>query len=203
MLNTDDDTYLTVSDISEGIFKDRGSKFIAYAHPVVNAEQVKPIVDNYKKQHSNARHHCYAYRIGINNDNYRQNDDGEPSGTAGKPIFGQIESFNLTDILVVVVRYFGGTLLGTGGLINAYKTAAQEALLQASIIKKQITEQFCITFNYPETSNVERIIKSSDAKVVHQQFGANCKQIVAIKKSMANTFYQQIASIHQVQVEPV
>lgn len=121
------DTYLTIDLPSEGIFKDKGSKFLAFAYPLTDESKVKNIVQNLKKEHHSARHHCFAFKIGNQGEHYRANDDGEPSGTAGRPILGQLNSYNLTNILVVVVRYFGGTLLGVGGLINAYKNATIEA----------------------------------------------------------------------------
>ncbi|PLX14682.1 MAG: YigZ family protein, partial [Marinilabiliales bacterium] len=132
------DQYLTISKPSEGLFKDRGSKFLAFAYPVSSEEEIKAFQEQLRSDYHDARHHCYAYMLGPKKENYRANDDGEPSSTAGKPILGQIRSFDLTNILIVVIRYFGGTKLGVGGLINAYKTAAEEALKNAKIIRKTL-----------------------------------------------------------------
>ena len=141
------DTYNTITAASEGLFTDRGSKFIAYAFPIKSEEEIKEYLEEIKKEHWKARHHCYAWRLGIDGNTYRANDDGEPSGTAGKPILGQLDSFEITDTLVVVVRYFGGTKLGVGGLINAYKSAAIDALQQVEIISKTIDNYYKIVLN--------------------------------------------------------
>ena len=133
-----EDTYKTIEKPSEGLFKDKGSKFISFAFPVDNEEEIKEIVQSIKKEHHSARHHCYAWRLGADQLLFRANDDGEPSSTAGKPILGQIQSFDLTNILIVVVRYFGGTLLGVSGLINAYRNAALDAINQAEIVEKLV-----------------------------------------------------------------
>ena len=142
------DSYKTIKSFSHGIFRDKGSRFIANAYPVADQEAVKPILDSLRKEFHDARHHCYAYMLGRERSVWRVNDDGEPSGTAGKPILGQINSFGLTNILIVVIRYFGGTLLGVPGLINAYRSAASEAIANAKIIKCTVQDYYEITFPY-------------------------------------------------------
>ena len=143
-----EDTYYTISAPSEGLFKDRGSRFIALAYPVTTEKEIKEIQVSLRKKYHDARHHCYAYRLGYDKSVYRVNDDGEPSGTAGKPIFGQIQSKDLTNIFIVVIRYFGGTLLGVSGLINAYRSAAADAIEHAQIIQKTIMDLYEISFEY-------------------------------------------------------
>ena len=142
------DSYLTIADPTEGLFKDKGSKFLAYAYPVDNEDEIKELVQHLKKEHYSARHHCYAWRLGADKTHFRANDDGEPSSTAGKPILGQIQRLDLTNILIVVVRYFGGTLLGVSGLINAYREAAVDALEHAEIVEKLVEEIFWVEFDY-------------------------------------------------------
>ena len=154
-----EDVYQTIAEVSSGIFKDKGSKFLAFAYPVQTEEEVKQIISSLKKEHHSARHHCYAWRMGTENIVYRTNDDGEPSSTAGKPILGQLLSFNLTNTMVVVVRYFGGTLLGVSGLINAYKNAAADALSNAKIIQKRIETTWALLFTYHEMQDVMNLIK--------------------------------------------
>lgn len=181
-----EDIYKTISSPSEGLFRDRGSKFLGYAYPLNNEKEVKEIITHLKKEHPSARHWCYAYFIGPNQEGHRANDDGEPSGSAGKPILNQLKSFGLTNVIVVVVRYFGGTLLGVPGLINAYKEAAREALLNASIIEKHVTEQYQITFDYILTNEVMKIIKQLNLEIVNQQMDLNCTFEIAIRKSNAD-----------------
>lgn len=154
-----DDTYKTIEKPSEGLFKDKGSKFIAYAYPVSEEESVKSIIQSLKKEHYNARHHCYAYRFGYRGQTFRVNDDGEPSGTAGRPIYGQILSNNLTNILIVVVRYFGGTLLGVSGLINAYKSAASDVISNSTIITKVVKEKLSLEFDYVIQNQIMKVVK--------------------------------------------
>ncbi|OFX54518.1 MAG: YigZ family protein, partial [Bacteroidetes bacterium GWA2_30_7] len=148
------DTYLTIESQSEGLFKDKGSKFIAFAIPVCNEDEIKQHLESIRKKYYDARHHCYAYRLGLEGNIYRTNDDGEPSNTAGKPIYGQILSNELTNVLIIVVRYFGGILLGTGGLINAYKSASANAIANAKIIKKTEDTLLKIIFDYTITNDV-------------------------------------------------
>jgi len=156
------DTYNTVSAPSEGIFKDKGSRFLAFLYPVKNEEEIRELLQKIKKEHYNARHHCYAWRLGKEEIRFRANDDGEPSSTAGKPILGQLVSKELTQVLLVVVRYFGGILLGTGGLIHAYREAAADAIRNASIETRLIEEEFQLNFNYSELNAVMQIIKNEN-----------------------------------------
>ncbi|HPS14142.1 MAG TPA: YigZ family protein, partial [Prolixibacteraceae bacterium] len=169
------DTYKTIEAPSEGLFKDKGSKFISYAFPVASEDQVKEIVLQIRKEHFNARHHCYAYRLGYTGEKYRANDDGEPSGTAGRPIHGQLLSNDLTNVLIVVVRYFGGTLLGVSGLINAYKTAATEAIKNARIVTKIIELEYELVFDYMVQNSVMRIIKDEQLDVRFSSYELFCK----------------------------
>jgi len=170
----DDHAYRTIERSTKGQFKDRGSKFLSFAYPVNSAAEVKEKVLLLKKEHPKAVHHCYAYRLGTNGTQYRANDDGEPSGSAGRPILGQIDSLGLTHVLVVVVRYFGGILLGIPGLINAYKTAAAAALKDAVIVEKWIEEIFEISFDYPDMNEVLHILKQNESKIIKQDPGLFC-----------------------------
>jgi len=199
------DRYKTIQQPSEGLFKSKGSRFIAKAYPVESVEEVKEILATLRKEFHDARHHCYAYRIGPGDAAYRVNDDGEPANTAGKPILGQIESHNLTNILIVVIRYFGGILLGVGGLINAYRSAAKEALEQAAIIEKTFNRIINITFQYPAMNDVMRIIKDSKAEITEQEFALNCKMTVKIRQGASEALLHQLSRIETVdaQIEPL
>lgn len=168
------DIFKTISSDSKGLFKDRGSRFIALAFPVSSESEIKEILAGLRKEYHDARHHCFAWRLGSDMKRYRINDDGEPSGSAGRPIFGQIQSKELTDILVVVIRYFGGTLLGVGGLINAYRNASSDALDQASIIEKRVEKQIQLDFPYDSMNAVMIIAKEFDLKQEHHQFDIKC-----------------------------
>jgi uncharacterized YigZ family protein len=178
-----EDIYYTIEKQSEGYYKDKGSKFYAFAFPVKNEENVKEILADLKKTHHSARHHCYAWRIGAEEITYRANDDGEPSYTAGKPILGQLLSFNLTNTLVVVVRYFGGTLLGVSGLINAYRSAATDVLTNANIVQKVIKKTLTLDFSYNEMSEVMSIVKQENLNVISTSFEENCSLTCAVRKS--------------------
>lgn len=178
-----EDLYKTIEYASEGIFKDKGSKFIAYAIPVTSEEEIKEHILRIRKEHFSARHHCYAWRLGADKLHFRANDDGEPSSTAGKPILGQIQSFDLTNILIVVVRYFGGTLLGVSGLINAYKTTSREAILQASIIEKTVEDIFTIDFPYEKMNEAMKIIKDERLPQLNTQFDNRCRIKTSIRLS--------------------
>ena len=169
-MTTDSDTFRTLAAPSEGLYKEKGSRFMAYAYPVVSVEDVKPLVDALRKRYHDARHHCFAYVIGETTRESRQNDDGEPSGTAGRPIHGQILSLDLTNTLVVVVRYFGGVLLGASGLANAYKLAARDALNNAQIEVRTIDDRFRLTFDYLALNDVMKVIKDFDLKPQKQTF---------------------------------
>lgn len=173
--------YKTIKKPSEGLYKEKGSKFIAHVFHVESEDEVKDSLSQIKKQYYNARHHCYAYRLNPENEQFRSNDDGEPSGTAGKPILNQILSNELFDVLVVVVRYFGGTKLGVSGLIRAYKSATVDALQQAEIIQKTITRNVDIRFEYVLLNDVMRIIKEEDLTVLKQQFDNTCFMILEVQ----------------------
>ena len=168
------DTYLTISSPSEALYKDKGSKFYAFAYPVQTVEQIKDILAEKRKEYYDARHVCYAYMLGYERNQFRANDDGEPSGTAGRPILGQINSSNLTDILIIVVRYFGGTLLGTSGLIQAYKTSAAEAIAAATIEERIVEKTFISKFGYQDLNAVMRIMKDFDLAIVNQVQEMDC-----------------------------
>ena len=179
------DTYLTIQDKSEGIYTEKRSKFLAFAHPVETIEEIKDLLSEYKKKYYDARHVCYAYMLGPERTDFRANDDGEPSSTAGKPILGQINSRELTNILVVVVRYFGGVKLGTSGLIVAYREAAIEALSAATVIEKTIEETITFTFPYVMMNSVMRVVKELNPRIVEQKYDETCIITLAIKRSMA------------------
>ena len=180
------DTYKTITNSSEeAVFKDRGSKFLGFAFPLLHENQVKEIVDRLKKDHHKARHWCYAWQLGTETVQFRVNDDGEPNNSAGQPIYGQILSKELTNILVVVVRYFGGIKLGVGGLVNAYKTAAQLALESSHIITKTIDDHFKLLFEYPIMNKVMRIIKENNVTIVSQKMELKCEFEISIRKKEA------------------
>ena len=183
-----DDTYYTVKSPAEGLFKDRGSKFFGYIFPVKNEQQVKEHLAQLRKEHHGARHHCYAYRLGPDKQNFRANDDGEPSNTAGKPILGQIQAHDLTDVLIVVVRYFGGTLLGVSGLIHAYKQGAIEAIQSAEIQELHIQYHYKASFRFEQTSEIMKILKLYEGKITEQGFDGNSFLEFDIRKSFAETF---------------
>jgi uncharacterized YigZ family protein len=177
------DQYKTIKSPSEGIFRDKGSKFLAFAYPFQKEELLKEIINKLKTEHPKANHHCYAYRLTPNRSVFRANDDGEPSGTAGRPILNTLLSLDLTNILVVVVRYFGGTLLGVSGLINAYKQAAEEALNQAEVIHKTVQDVYQIKFEYPLMNEVMKLIKEEALDSFNQEFDLSCKIEIAVNKS--------------------
>lgn len=177
------DTYLTISSVSEALYKDKGSKFYAFAYPVQTVEQIKEILAEKRKEYYDARHVCYAYMLGYERGVFRANDDGEPSGTAGRPILGQINSSSLTDILIIVVRYFGGTLLGTSGLIQAYKTSAAEAIVAATIEERIVEKTFVSKFGYQDLNAVMRIMKDFDLAIVNQVQEMDCTLYFRIRLS--------------------
>lgn len=179
------DTYLTIQDKSEGIYTEKRSKFLAFAHPVETIDEIKDLITDYKKKYYDARYVCYAYMLGPERTDFRVNDDGEPSSTAGKPILGQINSRELTNILVVVIRYFGGVKLGTSGLIVAYREAAAEALSAATVIEKTIEETVTFTFPYVMMNSVMRVVKELNPRIVEQKYDETCIITLAIKRSMA------------------
>ena len=189
------DTYKTIIAPTEGIYKEKGSKFLSFAIPVNNSDEVKELVKNYRKEYYDSRHVCYAYMLGAERKEWRANDDGEPSGTAGRPILGQINSRELTNILVVVVRYFGGILLGTGGLVVAYKEAVADALNQAEIIEKTVDETISINFDYVFMNDVMRAIKDSNAQILHQTFDNHCTMQLSIRKQDAAILSSKLEKI--------
>lgn len=188
----ENDQYQTLAAESIAEFKDRSSKFIAYAYPAYTEQDWQEQLEQVKKEHFKARHHCYAYRLGIDKNNFRANDDGEPSGTAGRPILGQIDSFGLSNVFVVVVRYFGGTKLGTSGLINAYRSATAAAFEQATIITKTVEDIYEITFDYGIMSNVMNGLKKLELEMVSQDFGNIAKVEVAIRQSVIDDCLLQL-----------
>lgn len=189
------DTYQTITQLSEGEFRDRGSKFFAYAYPVYTEEEWQSALEEVKKMHPKARHFCYAFRMGLDRNNFRANDDGEPSGTAGKPILGQFDSFEITNIFCVVVRYFGGTLLGASGLINAYRTATANALENAQIIEKTVEDIYKITFDYALMSQVMNAVKKLELEMVRQDFGDIGVLDVAIRQGEKVELIRQLRSM--------
>ena len=196
-----EDTYKTIEKPSEGYFKDKGSKFFAYAYPVTNEEEIKEFLSQLKKEHHSARHHCYAWRLGTEDIQYRANDDGEPSSSAGKPILGQLLSFDVTNVLIVVVRYFGGTLLGVSGLINAYRTAAAEALKNAAISTKLIKNNYELHFTYSELNDVMHIIKQENLNIVNTTFEEKCSLIFSVRKSEALKIEQTFINFYGVEIK--
>lgn len=186
--------------MAEGIFRDKGSKFIAYAYPFKDENKLKEIIAELKSLHPKARHHCWAYRLSPDRAVFRVNDDGEPSGTAGRPILNALLSKDVTNILVVVVRYFGGTLLGVPGLINAYKTATQEALDAATIVEKTVNDVYQLDFEYLAMNDVMRVIKDENLTVLEQQFDNACTMTVEMRKMQVNAFVQKMEKIEGVQI---
>ena len=199
-----DDVYKTIIKPSEEtLFKDKNSKFYGYAFPVMTEESVKTCIDFLKKKHYNARHFCYAWQIGVESPRYRVNDDGEPNNSAGMPIYGQIQSFKLTNILVVSVRYFGGVKLGVGGLINAYRSSARLALESSQIEEKTIDVYFQLIFDYDLMSKVLRIIKENSIMIQNQKLEINCELMIAIRKSNAHKIIQIFKALYRVQIKPL
>lgn len=177
-----EDTFKTISELSKAIYTEKRSKFIAFAIPIASAEEVKSEVEKYRKEYYDARHVCWAYMLGADRKDFRSNDDGEPSGTAGKPILGQINSNELTDILVIVIRYFGGIKLGTSGLIVAYKEAASEAIREANIIEKTVNCELSFGFEYPFMNDVMKIVKDLEPAIIQQAYDSNCLMTLEIRK---------------------
>tara|TARA_B110000977_G_C11028357_1_gene474176 strand:+ start:468 stop:1082 length:615 start_codon:yes stop_codon:yes gene_type:complete len=197
------DAYKTIAKASEGFFKDRGSKFFGYAYPITSEQELKTIIDTLKKEHHTARHHCYAYRFKQDYSVYRANDDGEPTNAAGKPILGQIDAKDLTNVAVVVVRYFGGTKLGVGGMMNAYKTAALDALNAAEIIECTIDIQFELSFGYPEMNTVMRFIKDLGGDITSQKMELDCKIQFAIRKKEGSKALEKFTGLKNIDIKQV
>jgi uncharacterized YigZ family protein len=195
------DTYKTIASETQGFYSDKGSKFISYAFPVEFEEDVRAHYQSLKKKYYDARHHVYAFIIGADQSFYRASDDGEPSNSSGIPVLGQIRSYGLTNVLIVVVRYFGGTKLGVPGLINAYKTAASDALNNAEIIEKTINEDVKLIFTYDDMSFVMKTIKDFDAEIKFQEFITNCKIKISIRKSLKDKFIEQIKQNYKVEIK--
>ncbi len=195
-----EDTYYEIEKPSEGLFKEKGSKFIARAFPVHQEEEIKTILKQLRKEYYDARHHCYAYILNPDKATYRTNDDGEPSGSAGKPIYGQLLSHNLTNILVVVIRYFGGTKLGIPGLINAYKTATKDAIANNNIITKTINDIYALKFDYPLMNVVMRLIKDENLQQLKSQFELSCSLEIAVRKHDSERLLKIFNNIYGLEV---
>ncbi len=200
MIEVQADYYLTISEQGTAEFKDRGSKFIALTYPINNKEKFKIALQKTKDLHPKASHYCFAYKIGLDNNNFRSSDAGEPSGSAGKPILNAIESKNITNVLVVVVRYFGGSLLGVPDLINAYKTTASLALQTTKIIQKPILVNYELEFDYTQTNQVMQILKKLDANILENETQLFCKLRIALPKARGTEFVYNFSNLHQVKL---
>lgn len=195
------DLYTTLLSPSEGVYKEKGSKFLAFAYPVMEEEEIKQHIQELKQKYYDARHHCYAWQLGLDENHYRVNDDGEPSGTAGKPIHGQIRSHGVTNVLVVVVRYFGGTKLGTSGLINAYKLASADALANAALVERTINNHYRMCFSYAVMNDVMRVIKEEAPEVSSQQFDIACTMNLSVRLTASEALVNRLEKIEGVEVE--
>ena len=191
------DEYKTIAKPAQGSFRDKGSRFLSFAFPASSEQEVKQYIESLRKQYYDATHHCYAYVLGFDKSAYRVNDDGEPSGTAGRPIYGQIQSNDLTNILIVVVRYYGGTNLGVPGLIHAYKTAASEALNNSTILTKIVKETYDIEYPYEAMNDVMKIIKDETLEVINNEFGMNCVVRLAIRHSDSERVKGRLIKVNQ------
>lgn len=198
---TAEDTYKTISGTAKSIYTEKRSKFIAIALPVSSVDEVHSLVKQYQNEYCDARHVCYAYMLGPERKEYRANDNGEPSGTAGKPILGQINSNELTNILIIVVRYFGGIKLGTSGLIVAYRTAAAQAISEATIIEKTVDEDITVYFEYPLLNNVMHIIKKQSVEIISQQFDMDCKMRLRIRQSLAPGLRNELLKVDTLRID--
>lgn len=198
------DTYKTIQKSSEEtLFKDRGSKFFGYAFPVLSEDDIKNALEELRKKHSSARHFCYAWQLGTEKISYRANDDGEPSNSAGQPIYGQLQAFDVTNVLVVSVRYFGGTKLGVGGLINAYRTSAQLALDASEIVERTIDKDFQLNFGYDMMNKVQRIIKEKNLSIVSQKMELDCEFVIAVRKKEAQAIFEIFEALFKVEVKEI
>lgn len=196
-----DDTYRTIKGPAEGLYKEKGSKFLAFAFPVRSTDEVKQHLEALSKEYFDARHHCFAYILGPTKDVYRVNDDGEPSGTGGRPIHGQLLSADLTDTLIVVVRYFGGVLLGASGLANAYKTAARDAIEHAEIVEKTIDVRYRLQFEYVLMNDVMRIVKEFGLTPMNQDYNLDCRLELSVRQSQSVRLYDTLAKLRAVTIE--
>ncbi|WP_026451873.1 IMPACT family protein [Aequorivita capsosiphonis] len=198
------DTYKTIKKPGEeALYKEKGSKFFGYAFPVTTEDQVKEHIEDLKKKHHSARHWCYAWQIGKSYEHYRANDDGEPSNSAGMPIYGQLQSFDVTNVLVIVVRYFGGTKLGVGGLIQAYKTSAQMALEASKIVQRTINETFSLKFEYPEMNIVMRIINDENISVVNRKMELQCEFEISVRQKDAERIFEVFENTYKVLIKRI
>ena len=196
-----DDTYHTIAGPAEGLYKEKGSKFLAFAFPVRSVEEVKQHLERLRKEYFDARHHCYAYILGPRKDAYRVNDDGEPSGTGGRPIHGQLLSADLTDTLIVVVRYFGGILLGASGLANAYKAAARDAIGNAEVVEKTIDVSYRLHFEYALINDVMRMLKELGVQPRNQEFNLDCRMDVSVRQSQSVRVYDALSKLYGLEIE--
>ena len=195
------DTYKTLAAPSEEtLFKEKNSKFFGYAYPVSNEDEVKLILEDLRKQHHSARHWCYAFQLGTNKIHYRANDDGEPNNSAGMPIYGQIQSFEVTNVLVVVVRYFGGVKLGVGGLISAYRTSAQMALEASDIVERTIDVHYKIKFGYQNMNKVMRVIKEKNLDIVSQKMEMDCEIVISTRKKNASMVHEAFINLYEIEI---
>lgn len=201
---SENDTYKTI-EVANGdaLFKEKGSKFIGYVFPIENEEEVKLHMEELKKKHHAARHWCYAWQLGVDEKSYRVNDDGEPNNSAGNPIYGQILSKDLTNVLVVVVRYFGGTKLGVGGLINAYKTTAKLILEEAEIVNKTVNVTFQLTFEYQDMDKVMRIVKDNNLEILDQKMNLNCLFLIAVRKNNSAKIAQLFNDLRCLKIQEI
>ena len=198
------DTYKTIATASEEVlYKEKNSKFFGYAFPVTTEEEIKEILERLRKEHFSARHWCYAYQIGTEKIQYRANDDGEPNNSAGMPIYGQIQSFEVTNVLVVVVRYFGGVKLGVGGLISAYKIAAQMALENSEIVERTIDKHFIISFGYANMNKVMRIIKEKNLQIVSQKMEMDCEIEISIRKKNIQNLLDTFENLYEIKLTEI
>ncbi|MEB2776044.1 YigZ family protein [Algoriphagus sp. D3-2-R+10] len=198
--STFEDTFFTVSKTSEGLYKDRSSKFFYFSYPVKNEEEIKTHLAELRKKYFDARHHCFAWALGKDGDHYRANDDGEPNHSAGDPILGQIRSKNLTNILIVVVRYFGGTKLGIGGLIQAYKTSAALAIEENEIVEEQVKTSVSIQFSYPVMNDVMKIIKAHDLQILSQEMTLDCQMQLEFREGLADKIVNSLKEIENLEL---
>ena len=194
------DFFKTIKGISQGLYKEKMSKFISFAEPVQTAEEAKAVIKKYQNLYHDARHVCWAYMIGTDRSEYLSNDNGEPSGTAGKPILGQINSFELTNIVIVVIRYFGGIKLGTSGLIVAYKTAAAEALAQAEVVTKTVDEVLRFSFEYPMMNDVMRVVKEMEPRIIDQGYEQDCLMTLQIRRSRMEALRQRLLKVDTLRI---
>lgn len=191
-------TYRTLLKPSEGLYKDKGSKFLSYAYPIASEDEAKQHLERLRKEHHSARHHCWAYKFGVNGERYRCSDDGEPSNSAGRPILGQLDAFNVTNVAVIVVRYFGGTLLGVGGLMQAYKESTKNALEQAEIVEKVVQSQFTVFCTYGQNSAVMNLLKRYQGEIVSQKFAETCEFNCAVATNLKD---ECVAALQKIQCE--